>query len=126
MRGPKNVKVGFPAGKADPGIIERAMWQEFGTSRGIPERPFLRTSVTRNHAKYKRSVVKIAKNIVSGTATMEGELNKLGLLAQADVQSTIGSNLPPPNAPSTIAKKKSSKTLIDTGEMRQKVTYDVE
>lgn len=104
----------------------RAVWNEFGTSRGIPERPFLRTSVTKNHAKYKSAVTKIAKNIVNGTATMEGELNRLGLVAQSDVQQTIGSNLPPPNAPATVAKKKSSKTLIDTGEMRQKVTYDVE
>lgn len=29
----------------------------------------------------------------------------------------ILSNTPPPNAPATIRKKKSSKTLIDTGEM---------
>lgn len=126
MRGPKKVKVGFPAGKSDPGIMMRAVWNEFGTSRGIPERPFLRTTMTKNHAKYRSAVTKIAKNIVNGSGTMDGELNRLGLMAQGDVQETIGSNMGPANAPATIAKKKSSKTLIDAGEMRQKVTYDVE
>lgn len=33
------------------------------------------------------------------------------------------SNVPPPNAESTIEKKKSSKTLIDTGEMLGHVTH---
>lgn len=33
------------------------------------------------------------------------------------------SNVPPPNAESTIKKKKSSKTLIDTGEMVGHVTH---
>lgn len=33
------------------------------------------------------------------------------------------SNVPPPNAPSTIAQKGSSKTLIDTGEMIGHVTH---
>lgn len=35
----------------------------------------------------------------------------------------ILSNTPPPNAPATIRKKKSSKTLIDTGEMLGHVTH---
>lgn len=35
----------------------------------------------------------------------------------------ILSNTPPPNAQSTIAKKGSSKTLIDTGEMLGHVTH---
>ncbi len=45
-----------------------------------------------------------------------------GLQAAGDVMrdailATIDSNIPPPNAPATIAKKGSSKTLFDTGEM---------
>ena len=35
----------------------------------------------------------------------------------------ILSNVPPPNAPSTIRQKGSSKTLIDTGEMMGHVTH---
>lgn len=37
----------------------------------------------------------------------------------------IDSNIPPPNAPSTIKKKKSSHTLIDTGEARKHVTHQL-
>jgi hypothetical protein len=35
------------------------------------------------------------------------------------------SNVPPPNAESTIKKKKSSKTLVDTGEMVGHVTHRI-
>jgi hypothetical protein len=44
---------------------------------------------------------------------LENALNKLKNAAVAKVLS----NIPPPNAPSTIKKKKSDHTLIDSGEM---------
>jgi len=37
----------------------------------------------------------------------------------------ILSGVPPPNAPSTIKRKKSSKTLVDTGDMYRHVTYQI-
>jgi hypothetical protein len=38
----------------------------------------------------------------------------------------IASNVPPPNAESTIKQKKSSKTLIDSGEMIGHVTHRIQ
>jgi hypothetical protein len=46
-------------------------------------------------------------------------LNKLQNAMVAEVMS----NIPPPNAPSTIAQKHSSHTLIDSGEMLGHITY---
>jgi len=37
----------------------------------------------------------------------------------------INSGVPPPNAPSTIKAKGSSKTLVDSGEMRNHVDHKI-
>ena len=37
----------------------------------------------------------------------------------------INSNIPPPNAPSTVKKKKSSKTLVDSGNMINSVDVQI-
>ena len=53
-------------------------------------------------------------------------LNKLGILAQGDIQAEITSLMTPALSPRTIRAKGSSKPLIDTGAMRQAVTWMVE
>jgi len=123
---PKRVKVGFPASKASGSNIEKAIWNEFGTSRGIPERPFMRNAMRNNRRKYQDALKTSALKIVLGETTSHTVLNKLGILAQGDIQGEITTLNTPPNAPSTIAAKGSSKPLIDTGEMRQAVTWALE
>ena len=48
----------------------------------------------------------------------------LGELEKAHI-AKIDSNIPPPNAPSTIKKKKSSHTLIDSGDARNHITHKI-
>ncbi|KGE80137.1 hypothetical protein [Agrobacterium pusense] len=126
ITGPKRVKVGFPAGEADGGVIERAVWQEFGTRRGIPERPFMRNAMRANQSKYRNALKASAAKILRGEASLPIVMAKLGIAAQGDIQAEITSLMTPPLAPSTIAKKGSSKPLIDTGEMRGAVTFKVD
>jgi len=45
-----------------------------------------------------------------------GPMERALLKIEAAVVKKIQSGVPPPNAPSTIKQKRSSKTLIDTGE----------
>jgi len=47
------------------------------------------------------------------------------LKIEAAVVKKIQSGVPPPNAPSTIKQKRSSKTLIDTGEMMRHVDHRI-
>lgn len=133
--GPTAVKVGFPKSKASGSSIEKAVFNEFGTRGGasgggwggpIPERPFMRNAMRNNAAKYKAGLLKAAKGIILGETAMPAVLNKLGALAQGDIQSEITSLRSPPNSPVTIAIKGSSNPLIDTGEMRQAVTWILE
>ena len=84
-----------------------------------------------NRGKYQHAMKAemrgIVRAIVAGQRVdPEGILSRLGILAQGDVQSTITSLSSPPNSPVTIKLKGSSSPLIDTGEMRARVSYSVE
>ncbi|QJD54315.1 hypothetical protein [Aminobacter phage Erebus] len=133
--GPTMVKVGFPKSKASGSDIEKAVFNEFGTRGGasgggwggpIPERPFMRNAMRNNRSKYKSAMAKAAKGILLGDTAMSTVLNKLGALAQGDIQSEITAMRSPPNSPITIALKGSSNPLIDTGAMRAAVTWKIE
>jgi hypothetical protein len=135
LRGPKQVKVGFPAGEADQDNINKAVWNEFGTRGGasgggwggpVSERPFMRNSLRENRGKYRDALRTSAAKILTGKTSMSIVLSKLGILAQGDVQAEITSLSSPINSDATIALKGSSKPLIDSGEMRGAVTYKVD
>ena len=129
------VKVGFPAGASKSAVIMRAIWNEFGTKGGrsgggwggpIPERPFFRNAMRNNRDKYRAAMKAAARQILADEVTIGSVLRRLGVMTQGDVQASITALMSPPNSPVTIARKGSSKPLIDTGEMRQAVTFKVE
>lgn len=135
ISGPTRVKVGFPAGQADQDNVNKAVWNEFGTAGGasgggwggpIPERPFMRNSARNNRSKYIAAMKADAPLILRGTTALGTTLSKLGNLAVFDIQAEITSLRSPPNSPVTIALKGSSNPLIDSGEMRQSVSFKVD
>ncbi|TAA61872.1 hypothetical protein [Shinella sp. JR1-6] len=141
-RGPTAVKVGFIKGEADADVIQRAIWQEFGTRGGasgggwggpVPERPFMRNAMRENTSGYRNLLRKEATRIVqavamgnSGDVAKSAALSRLGIRAQGDIQGMITAIVSPPNAPATIALKGSSKPLIDTGELRNSVAWKLD
>ncbi|WP_235812876.1 hypothetical protein [Roseibium alexandrii] len=130
-RGPNRVKVGFPAGKAGADIVQRAIWNHFGTSGGgwggpIPERPFLHNAMADHRSEYRGHMRKSAAKILKGQTALQTVLSKLGVLAQGHIQGEITNLSSPPNSPVTVERKGSSNPLIDTGEMRQAVTWKVD
>lgn len=92
---------------------------EFGTP-AIPERPFLVPGVELAEPNITKAVIKYLP--IDG---IEKTLGKVGQIAQASVQNYMVDLRTPPNAPSTIAKKKSSNPLIDTGALVGSITYAV-
>jgi hypothetical protein len=122
---PTTLKIGFPRGRSEQSNILKAIWNEFGTRR-IPARPFLRTTMRNQRKKYLAMAHKDAKQIFAGTMTAHQSLSRIGIVAQGDVQMSIVKGGWEPNAPSTIRRKGSSRPLIDTGAMRQAVTWVVE
>lgn len=86
----------------------------------------MRNSVKGNSGKYKSFLKAHAAQILKGQMSLGMALSRLGILASNDIKREIDATLSPPNSPVTIARKKSSHPLIDTGAMRQSVTYKVE
>lgn len=126
VQGPKAVKVGFPKGKADKDVVSVAIWNHFGTSRGIPARPFITIAMFKNRRQIRAALRQIAKGTVENGTPLAAQLPKLGALGTGMIQDQIAANTPPPNAPATIKKKGSSRTLIDTGRMRQSTTWEID
>lgn len=54
-----------------------------------------------------------------------GPMERALLKIEKAVVDEINSGVPPPNAPSTIKRKKSSKTLIDSSEMLKHVDHKI-
>lgn len=111
---------GQPAGNA-----EVAAFHEFGTTT-IPARPFLRTAIDENRAKYARIETAALGRWIDNRLTMEQALGLAGLEAKRDVQLKITRIREPVLADSTIAAKGSSNPLIDTGQMRAAIDFVVD
>lgn len=108
--------------------VELAMVHEFGTRDGhVPERSFIRSAFDKNREAYVELMGRLAAKVYSNEMTVEEMLRVLGLKMEADIRKgvTLGEGIPPPNAPSTIAAKGSSRPLIDTGRMLGSVTSEV-
>lgn len=114
-------------------IAPYAAANEFGTT-GIPARPFLRNTIQREGEKWCRG---LERAIANGRSVRDA-LTLTGMQMAADIQATIKSDMPPPNAPATIRAKTKKVdggapgetmtpgTLIDTGSMIQAVNYEVD
>lgn len=105
-------------------VVDIATFNEFGTV-DIPARPFLRSTFDEKNKAWTQFTQRLLNLMPAGT-TPEMILDLLGQKAVADVQQKIVDLREPPNAPSTIAQKGSSNPLIDTGRLRQSVSYEVE
>jgi len=137
-RGP-HVKVGFQGSSGDrshsknskASVTEIATYNEFGTvsrkgNPHIPARPFVRTTIDENLRALLRINGQLLFKMSKGEMTTQRALKILGLKIQALMQKKLTDIKDPPNAPSTIKRKKSSNPLIDTGRLRQSITFVVE
>jgi hypothetical protein len=119
------LNVGFLEGSTEskdgqPSANVAAM-NEFGTSKA-PPRPFFRPMIARGSPEWgtKMGKVLVATNYdVSRTLALMGEDLKGELVASIDAVTE------PRLAPSTIKRKGFDKPLVDTGDMRRAVDYEV-
>lgn len=108
--------VTYPDGMSVPMV---ASLNEFGTYN-IPPRPFFRNAINKNSDKW-------GKIFLQGMQK-QGARNAFGLLGERirkDIVQSINDTNEPPNSPVTIARKGSSKPLVDTGLMRASVNYRI-
>lgn len=119
----KKLNVGFfdtakyPDGQTVPSV---AFWNEFGSAK-IPMRPFMRNAVRKDSDKWVQFFVAEARN----SFEIERIYGRVGEVMRGSVVNAITEMSSPPNSPATIAKKGSSHPLIDTGFMRQSVSFEI-
>jgi hypothetical protein len=120
-----------PSSESGATVASIAAWNEWGTPR-IPPRPFMRLSYeafkkdTAFLIKALKSTV-FAKNgkYIRKNADVKGFFDVCGLKIQSLMVKQIDSNMPPENAPSTIAAKGSDHTLFDKGSLKKSLSYAV-
>lgn len=124
--------VGIHRGKLNKGV-DVAMygaWNNYGTKNAmgwelIPKRPFMDFSADRifdwmHSAAYQETLM----DVMRGSLSVDAAIARIGAAAQAITRKTIlDSALYKPNSALTIARKKSSKPLRDSGVMVQYVNF---
>lgn len=137
--GDPHVKVGILAsGKANEtessGITmaELGTIHEFGApGANIPERSFIRQTFKLKQDEVIKVTETLAKNIVEKDMTLSKALDLLGAKGAAWIQDTIVKQLVTPKLEDseagkrTIERKGSSSTLIDTGLLKNAMTWEV-
>lgn len=124
-----DLKVGFIRGKTPDDVILRAAVNEFGSDKAnVPSRPFLTPTLDANENKY---VADLARKVdfwlgTRGVADLKRPIENLGKEVVSDVKQAILAKSRPRNADSTIAKKGKDDPLVDTFEMHDSVTYEVD
>ncbi|MFJ7312524.1 hypothetical protein ACIQVE_07085 [Pseudomonas sp. NPDC098747] len=120
-------KEGEPINNAQLGYIH-----EFGApAANIPARPFLIPGVELGKESIENHMKKAAKAALSSDkAKVENELHAAGLVGQAGARYQINSGDHAPLAEGTLsARRKRGRTgekpLIDTGQLRNSITYVV-
>lgn len=106
--------------------VAKAAIHQFGAPEaGIPARDFLSAPFDRNRDAYVAIIRKLMPLVVLGKMSEQKMLDIVGMQAVTDVNKYVrqGEGVPPPLKPATIARKGSSRPLIDTGRMLASVTW---
>lgn len=106
-------------------IIMVGSVHEFGSPlRNIPQRSFLRSTITDNRQEYKEDMRKLTLQILDSKLTKAQALGKMGLKVQGDVQQRIVDIKEP--ALKRPRKDGSDNPLNDTGHLKQSITFIVD
>lgn len=91
----------------------------------IPERSFIRATIDENREQLQRTATLAGRAVLLGKLDNARSLALIGEQAVGLMKKRISDGIPPPNAPITIARKGSSTPLIDKGQLRGSITYEV-
>ncbi len=91
----------------------------------IPERSYLRAWFDENVDVLQATMERLIGQVVEGKISGRAALETIGGYVVTHVQAYMVDLKTPPNAPSTIRRKGSSNPLIDTGQLKDSITWKV-
>lgn len=125
------VRVGLFASVGDK-VLTKGIVNEFGTTKAgknhnitIPERSFIRATYNKQYKKVSRRFGQVFESFSNRNYNVKGKLKLIGIEQENETKKTITEMKTPANKESTIKKKGSSHPLIDTGELRMKISSEV-
>jgi hypothetical protein len=125
----KQLHVGILEGSGDNEdgqlIAGYAYSNEYGTEH-IPARSFMRSTFDEKNADWNKALNGVVEQVASGESIdVQRAVGLVGEQVASDIKDKISSNVPPPLKEATRVKKKSSKTLVDTGIMRNSINFKI-
>lgn len=91
----------------------------------IPERSFIRSGFDDRKKKLINTANKLLERVLKLELRLDSFFRTFGEYVVGELQDYMTSIKTPPNHPFTIARKGSSNPLIDTGRLRQSITFRV-
>jgi len=104
-------------------VVDLASIHEFGL--GVPERSFIRAWFDENEDRAKEAMRRLLVSVLEGKNKPEQAVEKFALWVVGEMQARIARGIAPALAESTIASKGSSVPLIDTGQLRSSISYEI-
>lgn len=104
-------------------VVALASIHEFGI--GVPERSFIRAWFDENDVRAKEALRLLLVSVVEGKRQPAQALELFALWAVGEIQARMARGIPPALAARTIADKGSSVPLIDTGQLRSSISYEI-
>ncbi len=114
--------------KVSPGfnMVDLALVHEYGSKDGrIPRRSFIRSTCDAQQTEHLKLITRLQSKIIEGKKSLRQALGLLGEVVSKDMVQTINNGIAPALALATIARKGSSKALIDTGRLKGSITHEV-
>lgn len=103
-----------------------AMIHEFGSPKhNIAQRSFLRVPLAQNQEKITTLAKEQVYKALSNETSVIRPLEEIGIFSSNLCKMAITDGLTPALKPATIKRKKSSKPLIDTGNLLNSITWEI-
>lgn len=112
---------------AELGLVHEygAKIQRDGYTIDIPERSWLRSTIIARRADIALLQAAVYREILAGKRTARSGLEIIGVQVVAWIREAIIAGIDPPLATSTILDKKSTKPLIDHGQLINSISFEV-
>lgn len=107
-------------------VAEIAFIMEYGSIKNnLPPRPIMAKTVARTKNQLVNLQGRSLDSVLAGKVSAEQAMKLLALWFEGELKRSFISETFAPLNPQTVAKKKSTRPLIDSGQLRQSITSKV-